>query len=289
MLSRIVQDNMNKICETLRLGRATFAVLTDKIERCEERNIRDFYDEQVWTFLLASSYAMAGSSGATQLASLLTENPQSGPVDQLWFEVLPIPPRHQEGNTHLDLAFGAIAKRGTMESGIEFAPELGDFVGFCEFKWYSDMSIDVSYDRHRNQLARVIENALCFQRNSDLVGNLEGRFPKSVHVTLVTPAIFQERKIRSRLYQYKWPEYAASHHELIDELRACPLKPRTEPGFQYPDLEQRAACLRLHWVSFQSLCKAVPDSPLKAPFQDFVCRFDGTDGHAPECGGAPRP
>src|SRR2546421_12040598 len=101
-LSRVVQDNMDKICETLRLSRATFAALTDKVERCEERNIPDFYDEQVWTFLLASTYAVAGSSGAAQLASLLTENPQCDEVDKLWFEVLPIPPRHQEGNTHLD-------------------------------------------------------------------------------------------------------------------------------------------------------------------------------------------
>ena len=127
------------------------------------------------------------------------------------------------------------------------------------------MSIGVRYDKHRNQLARVIENALCFQRGD--------AFPKSVHVTLVTPTVFKERPIRSRLYQYKFCEYLQSPDQLIAELAACRLKKRDE---WYPDLKQRVTCLRLHWVSFQSLCKEVPDSPLKVPFREFALRFDGT-------------
>jgi hypothetical protein len=110
---------------------------------------------------------------------------------------------------------------------------------------------------------------LCFQRNSDLAASIEERFPKFVHVTLVTPAIFLQRMIKSRLYQYKLPEYMQSHDQLICEIRACHLDRRTAPGFQYPDLAQRAACLKLHWISFQSLCDAVPESPLKAAIPGF--------------------
>jgi hypothetical protein len=139
-----------------------------------------------------------------------------------------------------------------------------------EFKWCSDISIDVTYDRHRNQLARVVENALCFQGGE--------RFPNRVHVTLVTPAVFLDRSIRSRLYQYKFPEYDKCHDQLIAEFNACRLSKRDEDSFRYPDLTQRITCLHLHWVSFQSLREAAPDSPIKAPFQEFASRFDGT-GH----------
>jgi hypothetical protein len=270
-LSTVIQDHMDKICETLCVGRAYFDDLRERVDRCEKQpERRDFYDEQVWTFLLAASYAIKGGAGATQLGLLLTEGQHCGLVEKLWFEFLPIPPRVQEGNTHLDLALGAIAKRAKTQSGIEYAPNLGDFVCFCEFKWCSDISIDVTYDRHRNQLARVVENALCFQGGE--------RFPNRVHVTLVTPAVFFDRSIRSRLYQYKFPEYDKCHDQLIAEFNACRLSKRDEDSFRYPDLTQRMTCLHLHWVSFQSLREAAPDSPIKAPFQEFASRFDGT-GH----------
>jgi len=60
---------------------------------------------------------------------------------------------------------------------------------------YSDISISVTYDIHRNQLARVIENALCFQGS--------GKYAEKIHVTLVTPSIFRNAPLKSRLYQYK--------------------------------------------------------------------------------------
>jgi hypothetical protein len=270
---------MDQICQTLCIGRANFDVLVEKVQRCEKNQRSDFHDEQVWTFSLAASYAITGCQGVTRLGSLLIEDPHCHPVEKLWFEFLQIPPRHEEGNTHLDLALGAIARRGKTQSGIEYAPELGDFVCFCEFKWYSDMSIDVFYDRHRNQLARIVENALCFQRSKDCArgaGEQCFAFPKSVHVTLVTPTVFKERSIRSRLYQYKFSEYQQSPDQLIAELGACRLRERDEVGFRYPDMKQRVTCLSLHWISIQSLCKRVPDSPLKATFQEFASRFDGT-------------
>jgi hypothetical protein len=264
-LSNVLQDNMDRICQKLYIGRANFDTLVEKVQRCEIAQRQDYYDEQVWTFLLAAGYAVAGDRGVTTLGSLLTEDEAGASVENLWFECLPIPPRMREGNTHLDLALGAIARRPNTQSGIEYLPASGDFICFCEFKWYSDISIDVYYDMHRNQLARVIENALCFQR-------VNGRlftFPKSVHVTLITPAVFQQQSFRSRLYQYKFWEYRRSSDQLIADLHACCLTRRNDASFQYPVLEQRVGCLRLHWVSFESLRERVPDSVLTVPFQEF--------------------
>ena len=93
---------MNEICKWLYIGRANFDVLVEKVQRCEKDHHPDFNDEQVWTFLLAASYAITGSQGVTQLSSLLIEDPHCDTVKKLWFECLPISPRHQEGNTNLD-------------------------------------------------------------------------------------------------------------------------------------------------------------------------------------------
>lgn len=268
-LSQTVRECMEKICLTLHLGYANWDNLVERIERRERDQRPDFGDEQVWTFLLSAAYAVAGRSGATCLAQLLVENKNFEPVNKIWFECLPIPPRLKEGNTHLDLALGAISRRVGSQSGIEYAPQIGDAICFCEFKWYSDISIDVFYERHRNQLARVIENALCFQSEKYL--------PKQVHVTLVTPARFLDQKIKSRLYQYKFSEYRDSTETLLDELDACSLAKRDFGNFSYPEIASRTQCLNLHWVSFQSLAMNAPESPLKEAVVEFVSRFDGTE------------
>ena len=180
-----------------------FNALVTRVQQCETMEQMDYYDEQVWTFLLAANYAMAGDNSITTLGSLLTEDAASASIEKLWFECMPIPPRTKEGNTQLDLALGAIARRRNTLGGIEYAPTLGDSICFCEFKWYSDISIAVSFDRHRNQLVRIIENALCFQR----ANGQSFTFPKTVHVTLVTPQLFKKQSFKSRLYQYKFLEY----------------------------------------------------------------------------------
>jgi len=49
----------------------------------------DFYDEQVWTFLLATGYAVAGGEGVAALTGALTGGEAAWrPSHRIWFEVL---------------------------------------------------------------------------------------------------------------------------------------------------------------------------------------------------------
>jgi hypothetical protein len=162
-------------------------------------------------------------------------------------------------------AVGGIVQRDGTISGIEYDRNVCDFFCFCECK-YADISIDVTYDKHRNQLARTIENALCFYQGVD-------NHP-DIHVALVTREIFKTRPESSRLYQYKIKEYAANPELLLRDISGSCLTKRN--GYP-PDLGARLRCLKIHWVSFQSLVKKAPESPLKEPFAKFVGRFDGSD------------
>ena len=127
-------------------------------------------------------------------------------------------------------------------------------------KWYSDISGRVTHDVHRNQLARVIENAMAF-RSEPL---------DRVHVALVTPASFRES--RSRFYAYKFEEYERDRSALLGDLeRSC-----LEPAYRPDDLEARLERLHLHWVTFDALFDGMPESELASAVRSFRRRFDGT-------------
>ena len=114
----------------------------------------------------------------------------------------------------------------------------------------------------------MIENALSFQNS--------GAFPERTHVVLVTPASFRKRRVKSRLYQYKFEEYASNPQMMIEELGQCNLHRTTS----YPShLEERLQSLRLHWVSYQDLLSQSPDSVLREPLRDFVESSDGSSKH----------
>lgn len=160
-------------------------------DQCMQKRT-DYYDEVVWTFLLAIAYASGGPEGVRSLEAMLSNRPsQSDASSQIWLEALPMPPRKAEGNTNVDLAMGAISERAGSDGGIQLDSQLGDSVTFCEMKWYSDISKSVTNDQHRNQLSRIIENAVTFQRC--------GKFVDRVTVTLVTPKVFVESEPKSRL------------------------------------------------------------------------------------------
>jgi len=263
-LSESIRQHKSRICDALHVGYANWDDLLDRIEQQEQSKLSDFADEQVWTFLVGCAYAIQGLTGTTSLAKLLTGTiPPS--ATKAWFEVLPMPPRSREGNTHLDLAFGSIALRSGMQSGIELGRDEPRWVSFVECKWYSDIAGSVSYDKHRNQLARVIENALYFNQGD--------QFAQDVHVTLVTPEVFQSCSASSRLYQYKYAEYSKSEPaDLQRDLAASCLRYRR----QFPDIGDRIRNLRLHWVTYEVLFQSVPDSAMKQLFIDFATRFNGT-------------
>lgn len=264
-----IRQHKNRICEALHIGYANWDDLLERIERQEPAKHSDFADEQVWTFLVGCAYAMNGLDGTSTLAQLLTGTAPPIPT-KAWFEVLPLPARTREGNTHVDLAFGSITLRSGTQSGIELSTDEHSWVSFVECKWYSDIAGSVSYDKHRNQLARVIENAVYFSRGD--------RFAQEAHVTLVTPEVFKACPASSRLYQYKYSEYSkAETADLVRDLAASCLPHRR----QFPVIHERLRRFRLHWVTYETLFQGVPDSELKEPFLDFAGKFNGRKNDQP--------
>lgn len=264
-----IRLHKDHICQALHIGYANWDDLVERIERQEGSRRADFADEQVWTFLVGCAYAMNGLAGTTTLAQILTGTTPPG-TTKAWFEVLPQPPRLREGSTHLDLAFGSISLRNGTQSGIELSQDKRTWICFVECKWYSDIAGSVSYDQHRNQLARVIENAIYFNQGD--------RFADAVHVTLLTPDVFKSCPASSRLYRYKYLEYSKSDvADIVTDLEASCLRHRR----QFPQIHERLRGLHVHWITYESLFQSVPDSDLKQPFVEFTSRFNGTKSDQP--------
>jgi hypothetical protein len=261
-----IRQHEKHIRESFHVGDAQWDALLGKIEHQEKAKHVDFYDEQVWTFLVGCAYAIHGLEGTTALAQILIEGVPPSHT-KAWFEVMPLPPRIKEGRTHLDLAVGSLKLRHKTQGGIELASAEDDWVCFVECKWYSDIAGSVSHDKHRNQLARIIENAVYFGKGD--------RFAHEVHVTLVTPEIFKSYPVKSRLYQYKYSEYSdaqAGAQNLITDLSASSLVLRRH----LPDIRERLHGLHLHWVTYETLFQQAPDAELKLSILEFGDRFNAT-------------
>ena len=261
MLASKIDKQRNQLSEALYIGRARWDKLISAIAAVERDGSEEFYDEQVWTFIASCAYAAEGQTGAKRMAQCLSDGFVDS--DRIWFEVLPLPPRVGEGNTNLDLAFGDIRLRQGTKSGIELANTNDSTICFCECKWYSDISSKVSYDQHRNQLARVAENALLFSDSA-------GEMARHVHVTLVTPSIFKQPRPWSRLYQYKWDDYK-NLNNLLQDLSASRLPLKTTS----PSADSRISNLTLHWVPYETLLDQAPDTDLKGEVREFFRRYSG--------------
>ncbi len=232
-----------------------------------------FGDEQVWTFLVCCGYSVNGSEGIRKLSGLLAPGEIVPDDGKLWFEVRPMSPREREGNTRLDLAVGFLKTRGVTASGIELDvpedPRQNTWACFCECKWLSDLSIDVTHDVNRNQLTRVIENLLFFQCAEILLA--------SPHVTLITPAIFRPNSLEqsnriqsfSRLFQYKFVEYKSDPSRIAADIGACRLRQRSGGGWIYPNMDERVKLLRLNCVTYEELFQEMPASELREPLTRF--------------------
>jgi hypothetical protein len=270
MLAELLRGHKEQIETALKIGYATWDALIERVERQGRKEQDDYDDEQIWTFLVCCGYAMAGGSGAAQLGNLLCGQTQSTfSPNSIWFEVLPIPPRKKEGNTHLDLALGNIAPRAGTSSGIRYDENDRGIICFCECKWYSDISKDVSYDKHRNQLIRVIENAITFQS--------EGHFPTVVHVTLITPRVFHDAPLKSRLYQYKYEEYKSNTAAILHDISGCSLPENSTEEFCYPNIAERIGRLSLNWIVYEDLFANIPRSPISEALLSFHRRFNGSE------------
>ncbi|MGM0588693.1 MAG: hypothetical protein ACQETE_09785 [Bacteroidota bacterium] len=250
------------------LGRANREDLLGKVRKAESNQGSSFYDEQVWTLLVAAGYAMGKSEGVKAFYEQLNQAP-SEPA-HIWFEALPLPPRSQEGNTNLDLAIGAITHRGNTVSGIRYAPHQGNSVNFIEAKWLSDISHSTTHDHHRNQLARVIDSALAFHDNTK--PKHQRQQPEQVTVTLLTPRVFKQRTSSSRFYAYKFDEYTSGRNPGgIDEAAIIAdlgdASEKADPlDYQDIDLVQK---LRLQWITYEQLIDNMPESRYKEALMDF--------------------
>jgi hypothetical protein len=225
---------------------ATPAQLAEMRNALQKSNVNR--NEKVWTFLVAGLLDRA--SDQSRMVELLCGEPlHLKRRFDIWFESQPIPPRKgsegaSEGNTKLDLAFGHILPRGATAGGITYGPhEPESWVSFVEAKCLSDCSTTVSYDPLRNQIARVVENLLCFQA--------EGKFPERIIFTLLTPRVFLTNP-NARLYGYKMREYE-DREKILADIEQCRIPRREDTSYSYPDLRERLKALRLNWVSYEEL------------------------------------
>ncbi len=272
-LANLLKKERPVIEKHLHIGYAKWDDLVARVEEHEGKQ-KELKDEQLWTFILGCAYSAGGVNGVKLLSEILTGKPvNSGEDDKIWFEVLPIPPRKDEGNTHLDLSVGTIKQRAGTHSGIQLSDTDKSWICFCEMKWNSDISTTVTYDLERNQLARVIENALCFQSDKH-------QYADEVTVTLVTPEMFYISKCKSRLFQYKYEEYANDKRTVLLDLEECALK-KYDKNWKYPDyLYERIRCLRLNWVTYEFLFHRMPQSILSKEIKEFwaqSCKRRDTD------------
>ncbi len=243
-------------------------VWEDFIERVRvlETQDRPIHDEQVWTVLCAYGYSLV-EGGPELLARVIFGDGERARAEQTWLEFMPASPRREEGPTHLDLAFGDLKRRNGTEGGICHEAPLGraGWSGFVEAKWLSDISYGVGKDPKRNQLLRVIENALSFQSESN-------SYPAQVHVALLTPGTFK-RDPQTRFYGLKYGDYVADKSAVLRDLAVMRLEKSRQPGWKYPaDLAGRLGALSLHWATFEEVLGAMPSTPFKAELTGLAVR-----------------
>ena len=256
-LADLLEKNCCEITKRLYLSEGRWCDLLKRVCSYKEAE-RLCKDEEVWTFLAACGYAI-DCKGVEKLTKILTGLDLTQPKDaKIWIEALPFPPREEEGNTNLDLALGTITCRDGTTGGIKLGPQSPSWICFCEMKWYSDISTRVRYDIHRNQLARVIENALYF--------NDGDRYSDCVYVALVTPKAFKNREVNSRLYQYKFAEYEADRGHIVKDLEACVLKKREHAISKVAD---RVGKLTLRWPTYDEIFANIPDSTISERLKEF--------------------
>ena len=266
-LTDLLKEHGNEIRRRLYLGHVHWEDLVSRLEVQERSTSGVLKDEQVWTFLAGCGYAISGPEGLAKLTNILTGMDLPQPDDsKIWLEALPLPPRNDEGDTHVDMAIGSIIRRGNSRSGINLGHDPQPWICFCEMKWGSDISPGVTYDPNRNQLARVIENALCFQS--------DGRYSDEVFVALVTPATFKSPDGKYRAYQEMFREYDSDRAKLRRDLDACRLGKRDRPDWKYPpDIAERVDRLKLSWPTYEELFAGIPTSAVSGGLQWFWERY----------------
>lgn len=215
------------------------------VEWMEKGDFREkiFENEVVWTYAIAK-LAMSNAEIYEKLTKLNYDTSHS-----IYLEVQPKTIYSGlEGNSVIDLAAGNIQIRDNTASGIELINCDSCEVCFAEAKYNSDLSVKTSHCVTRNQMDRVLENLLVFQRDSK---------PSSKIVfALLTPRIYKDIP-GTRIYAYKFKEY----QELLyndKKLFADRIKLSTyfEPAKQMEHnyrFEDILSSLELNWITFEDL------------------------------------
>lgn len=212
--------------------------------------------EGMWVFSVACGYALGGLEGIKKLTDILAESGLEQPDSpKIWFESIPISPRSgkDEGKTHFDLSLGAIVIRDRTQNGIKLDIGSPSWVCFCEAKIDSDIARNVTYNPTRNQLIRIIENAICFQDS--------GIYSDKVFVTIITPK--EAFKSRRSLLNEKFERYSSNPKFILDDIQKCALNINSHIDWKYPDdIEQRIDTLNLKRAYFEDLIWNLPKSKL---------------------------
>ncbi len=213
------------------------------------KNEKWFRDERLWSFLVASLI----QERPDPLVRLICGQPRSLYGLTVWCEAEPMSARPSEGNTVVDIAFGHIVGRvvsGNAHAAI--APgnaSVDSWVCFVETKFLSDLGYRVTNDPARNQMARNVENLLCFQA-ADAA-------PPHLHFALLTPRLFRDRPT-SRFYGYKFRDYRENRQSIIDDIDSCPMDRRTTTHYRWPDVASRLSALAApQWITFEDVFAVV--------------------------------
>lgn len=233
-----------------------------------------FVDEDAWTLMFLYGYFASDGwppdDARMVLAEVLCGEPVSRIIGtQTSLLMWPFPPRSgtnmaSEGNSEIDLMVGDFEPTPDKIAGVRFSRNSeSTWICMTEVKWLEDISIRTDHDHERNQLVRVIENALTFQNQ-----RCSPAYPDRVYVSLLTPAVF--RRSRSRLYAYKFCEYQVYENLRRDLDMARVPKREDTAEWKYPDLSTRFEHFRLHWASHEDLFQKMPDSTYKDTLRSFI-------------------
>lgn len=238
----------------------------DRLEHIDNLKSVENIPEKDLTFIIACAYAINGTEGCNSLLKIVRghELPKNyeNESNQIWFEAMPL---KGTSSPTLDMAFGNLKRPNddTTKAQIEY---INGQICFVEMKTWEDLQTSSTDNPKYNQLAKYIRAALIFQN--------AGIFPKEVHVTLVTPRFFKKNP-KSRLYGYKFIEYACPeiHPENITNDIELPIEnEKIEDDWIKCDkdgMNERLPFLKLHWVAYEDILDAVPQSPLK----DYINRI----------------
>lgn len=223
------------------------------IKAIESDNI--YGNEVVWNFLIA--HILSNPSSQKKYFQIFCDDsiPITSNYD-IWFESQPVSPRkdrqgHTEKNTHLDIAFGSITSRPRLgskqpsKSGIQYDNQNDDgWVCFVEGKYDSELSKQTKHDSSKNQLTRVIENALCFQGN--------GCFPKKLFVALLTPKAYLndcKKNYYKKIKEYEKPE------NILKDVESSQIQRRSsQKDWMYPtNINERLKLLKINWLSYEDI------------------------------------